>query len=292
MFDRLTTGLLLLISDRCHFDPHRYGLKQDDAILAEPEHGHLIEHCFRSFEGRLKLIAGGATQNSIRTAQWVFDYYDRRQTLFLGTVGEDQYAAQLEQQARSDHVEPLYCKIRKPALDKNNNSRYIERFGDREDGRPVGKSVEKDRPDCFKTGVCLAFNTNNGLYRSMVTFLGAARQLNKSHVERYSDYVDRSSLVYCGGFLLSSSFDAVRKLGDYCHENNKKFALNLSAPYVCSNFGNLIAQLIPNLDLVFGNEKELREFAHYHHFKVGSLFCLNIEISSIVVTNTCTVFTD
>lgn len=244
-------------------------MKPDDAILADPEHGHLIEYSFKNFESRLKLIAGGATQNSIRTAQWVFDYYDRRQTLFLGTVGDDQYAQTLEQQAKSDNVEPLYCKIRRPTLDKNNNSRYIERIDGQVNGQPVEKSAEKDKLDGFKTGVCLAFNTNNGLYRSMVTFLGAARQLNSSHIDDYMDnYVARSSLVYCGGFLLSSSFDAVRKLGDFCHENNKKFALNLSAPYICSNFGNLITQLIPNLDLIFGNEKELREFAHYHHFKV------------------------
>lgn len=253
---------------------YRYNLKPDDAILAGPQHNGLIEYCFKTFENQLKLTVGGATQNSIRTAQWVFDFYDKKRTLFLGSVGDDQYATMLEEQAKKDNVEPLYCKV-KPAVDENNNLKYVEKIE-----RDTHQTVETQQRESIqiigqqqlnrtKTGVCMAFNTNNGQYRSMVTFLGAARELNASHLDNYMDKIKKSALVYCGGFLLTSSFDVLVKLGEFCHENDKKFALNLSAPYVCATFGDKIAQLIPSLDLIFCNEKELRELANYHHFGVS-----------------------
>ena len=220
----------------------------------------------------MKLIAGGSTQNSIRTAQWVFNFYDKKQTFFLGSVGEDQYAVMLDEQAKKDSVKPLYFKVPKLIVDKNNNLKFIEQQQTESNENRIqdGKETKLgNKLDCTKTGICLAFNTNNGLYRSMVTFLGAAKQLNSSHCDKFMNEITKSSLVYIGGFLLTSSFDAVTKLCQFCHDNNKKFALNLSAPYVCSNFHNLITQLIPNLDLIFCNEKELREFANCHHFGVS-----------------------
>ena len=256
-------------------------MKADDAILAGPQHNELIEYCFKHYENELKLIAGGAIQNTIRTAQWVFDFYSLRQTLFLGSVGEDQYATMLEEQAKKDNVEPLYCKIKKVIEDTNNQNEICKQPKEKTDlDERVGalngeqakddQQVEKGRLDSTKTGICLALNTNNGLYRSMLAFLGAARQLNLSHIDDYLDKVARSTLVYCGGFLLPTSFAVADKLAQFCLENDKKFAFNLSAPYICSNFGNLVAQLIPSLDLIFGNEKELREFANYHYFKVST----------------------
>lgn len=254
-------------------------------------HNELIDFCFKNHENdenKLKLIAGGATQNSIRTAQWVFNYYDKKQTYFLGSVGEDRFATMLEEQAKKDNVEPLYCKIKQVIVDKNNNNLKccdeIKQNNNQENDDAQNDEIKKseknvqqvDSYNYTKTGVCLAFNTSNGLYRSMVTFLGAAKQLNSSHINNFMPEIAKSNIVYFGGFLLTSSFDAVIKLVEHCNENNKKTALNLSAPYVCATFGNLIGKLIPNLDLIFGNEKELRELANYFQFKVS--FFLKIEI--------------
>ena len=155
--------------------------------------------------------------------------------------------------------------------DKNSKNEEEVKLNEIENNNNKNTSVKtKLNDDCNKTGVCLAFNSSNGLYRSMVTFLGAARSLNATHFDKFIDCINKSSLFYCGGFLLTSSFDLVTKIGQYCHENNKKFTLNLSAPYICSNFGNQIAQLIPDLDILFGNEKELREFSNFHNFGVRS----------------------
>lgn len=189
----------------------------------------------------------------------------------------------LEEQVIKDEVVPLFCKIRDQVLDANNNLKDVNQKESKMNEKKVNSDlnaksdnieIDKEKKDCFKTGVCLAFNSNNGQNRSMITFLGAAKQLDTSHLNKFMDKLAKSKIVYCGGFLLSSSYEVVSQIGQYCYDNGKKFALNLSAPYVCNTFGNLIAKLILDLDLIFCNESELRVFANYHKFGVNDFLFL------------------
>jgi len=70
----------------------KYSLKAGNAILAGPEHMPLFEEMLSKYQPTY--IAGGATQNSIRAAQWMLN--EPGQTAFIGCVGNDDYAAQLE----------------------------------------------------------------------------------------------------------------------------------------------------------------------------------------------------
>lgn len=69
----------------------KYGLKANDAILAEEKHMGIYE----DLQGRdAKLIAGGAAQNSARGAQYMLP---ADTAVYIGCVGKDKYADHLRE---------------------------------------------------------------------------------------------------------------------------------------------------------------------------------------------------
>jgi adenosine kinase len=66
----------------------KYGLKPNDAILAEEKHLPLYEDLLNNYDA--KLIAGGAAQNSARGAQYILP---PNSVVYLGGAGDDKYAA-------------------------------------------------------------------------------------------------------------------------------------------------------------------------------------------------------
>jgi len=63
----------------------KYGLKLDDAVLAEEKHHPLFKELVDNYS--VKYVAGGACQNSIRVAQWMLQ--TKGSTAFIGSVGQD-----------------------------------------------------------------------------------------------------------------------------------------------------------------------------------------------------------
>lgn len=66
----------------------KYGLKANDAILAEEQHKPLYEELLNNYEA--KLIAGGAAQNTARGAQYMLP---ENSVVYIGGVGDDKYAS-------------------------------------------------------------------------------------------------------------------------------------------------------------------------------------------------------
>lgn len=66
----------------------KYGLKANDAILAEPKHLDIYEDLLNNYDA--KLIAGGAAQNTARGAQYMLS---PNSVVYLGGAGDDKYAA-------------------------------------------------------------------------------------------------------------------------------------------------------------------------------------------------------
>ena len=60
-----------------------YGIKLNNAILAEPSHLPLYSQLVKDY--KVEYIAGGATQNAIRVAQWMSA---PGSTAFMGAIGE------------------------------------------------------------------------------------------------------------------------------------------------------------------------------------------------------------
>ncbi|CAB1311756.1 unnamed protein product [Coregonus sp. 'balchen'] len=82
----------------------KYGLKANDQILEEDKHKAMFEEMFKS---KVEHHAGGATQNSIKVAQWMIQEPHKVCT-FFGCIGEDKFGEILKQKAEEVHVDAHY----------------------------------------------------------------------------------------------------------------------------------------------------------------------------------------
>lgn len=72
----------------------KYEVKLDSAILAEDKHLPIYKELVDSYKPQY--IAGGATQNSIRVAQWMLNSASMAgSTAFMGCIGKDDDSAGL-----------------------------------------------------------------------------------------------------------------------------------------------------------------------------------------------------
>merc|ERR1712118_433308 len=82
----------------------KYGLESNNAILAEEKHLPLYKEL--AAQPNVKYVAGGATQNSIRVAQWMLQQPGA--TAYMGCVGEDAYSQKMRDACKTDGVNALY----------------------------------------------------------------------------------------------------------------------------------------------------------------------------------------
>jgi len=202
----------------------KYELKMDNQILAEDKHAGLFgELAARS---DVEFIAGGATQNSIRVAQWMLQIPGS--TVYMGCVGSDEYADKMTEVCSNDGVKVVYQK---------------------ETSVPTGTC-----------GVCIKDGE-----RSLCANLAAADKFDISHVKKPENWalVEAAKIVYSAGFFMTSSPETMKHVSSYCCETNKIYCVNLSAPFLMEvpPFKACLMETIPNADFVFGNENEARTFA-------------------------------
>lgn len=50
------------------------------------------------------------------------------------------------------------------------------------------------------------------------------------------------------------SVESILKVAKHASEKNKLFCLNLSAPFICEFFKDNLMQVMPYVDVLFGNE--------------------------------------
>lgn len=199
----------------------KYGVTLNNAILAEEKHMPLYSELINKYP--VQYIAGGATQNSIRVAQWMLNIPDS--TSYFGAVGVDEYGTTLEQKAVEDGVKVLYQKC---------------------DGVP--------------TGTCAVLV--NGGERSLVANIGAANSFTATHLDtpEAKEAIALSQIVYISGFFLTVSVDSIDILAKHCVANGKIFTMNLSAPFLIQFFGDQMAAAMPFTDYIFANESEAAEY--------------------------------
>lgn len=176
----------------------KYGLKMGDACLAGPQHAGLYDELVKTFGDKVQYIAGGATQNSIRVAQWVSGQPGA--TAYIGAVGSDEYGTRLATCAQEDGVKTLY-------------------------------QVVADKP----TGTCAVLVQNQE--RSLCANLAAAEALVASHIDTdaAASAIKSATVVYNAGFPLTHDGGAAiaTALGKSCAEAGKVYCTNLSAPFIC-----------------------------------------------------------
>jgi len=213
----------------------KYGLDANNAILAEEKHMPMYTE-MAGMPG-VEYLAGGATQNAMRVAQWVLG--KEHKTYFFGSVGKDDFSKRLEEKAV-------------------------------EDGVCVRYQVNADHA----TGTCAVVVTQGGKCRSLVANLAAANHFTKDHIDLPENkaIIDQAKLVYISGFFLTVSPDTIVAVGEHARANNKTFCMNLSAPFLCEFFKEPMMKAFPFADFVFGNETEAAKFS-----EVQGLGCTDLK---------------
>jgi len=202
----------------------KYSVKLDNAILAEEQHLPMYTDLVENYNP--DYIAGGATQNSIRVAQWMLSAAGKKDaTAFMGCVGNDKFGTQLTECAKSDGVLSHYM---------------------------VDESAA--------TGTCAVLVV--GGERSLIANLSAANNFKKSHLETdvAKSIYESAEVYYIAGFFLTVSVESLSIIGDHAVEKNKIFSLNLSAPFIIDFFGDQVATALAYADFLFCNESEAEAY--------------------------------
>ncbi|ODV95733.1 hypothetical protein PACTADRAFT_2047 [Pachysolen tannophilus NRRL Y-2460] len=230
--------------DKTYLD--KYGLKENDAILVEPHQMPIFDECLSN--PSLKLVAGGAAQNTARGAQYLLP---KDSVVYFGSVGNDKYAEKLIEANRSVGLRTEYM-------------------------------VQSDH----STGKCAALI--NGNNRSLATDLGAANEFKPEHLLKPENWklIEAAKFFYIGGFHLTVSPEAIKLLGEHAAKTNKVFALNFSAPFIPQFFKDPLDQVIPYTDYVICNESEADSYAKSHDLDTTDLKEIAKSIAKLTKVNT------
>ncbi|XP_022521756.1 adenosine kinase b isoform X1 [Astyanax mexicanus] len=212
----------------------KYGLKPNDQILADEKHKALFEEMAK--KSKVEYHAGGSTQNSVKIAQWMIQEPHKVAT-FFGCIGTDHFGEILKQKAAEAHVDAHYYE-------------------------------QSEQP----TGTCAACITGDN--RSLIANLAAANCYKKEkHLDLDSNWglVEKARVYYIAGFFLTVSPDSIMKVAKHACEHNKIFGLNLSAPFISQFFKEPLMNVMPYVDILFGNETEAATFAKEQGFETDDI---------------------
>jgi len=202
----------------------KYGLKGNDAILAEQKHQPLFSEMTKM--PNVQYIAGGATQNSIRVAQWMLQKADA--TAYMGCIGKDSNGDKLKESCTSDGVKPLYM-------------------------------VDSSTP----TGACAVCVV--GVDRSLVTNLNAANNFKSDFCMQPENFqvIENAKIIYSAGFFATVSPESMRIAWTQSAKSGRLYCLNLSAPFLMQvpPFKAVLVEAMPFTDFLFGNETEALTWA-------------------------------
>jgi adenosine kinase len=216
---------LLDISANCDEELlSKYGLKNGNQILAEESHFPLYEEL--AAKSDVQYIAGGATQNSIRVAQWMMQAPGA--SSYMGCVGKDKFADKMRECTARDGVNAIYLT-----------------------------------DEATPTGTCAVCVVDND--RSLVANLQAANNYKVDHVKQAENWavVEKAEVCYSAGFFVTVSPESIEAVSKHCLENKKTYCFNIAAPFILEvpPFQEVVKKTLPCIDFLFGNETEALTFA-------------------------------
>ncbi|BGP54720.1 hypothetical protein JCM8202_003225 [Rhodotorula sphaerocarpa] len=226
----------------------KYGLKKNDAVLAEGKQKEIYADLQENY--KVLYVAGGAAQNAARAAQYVLP---TGSTAYLGAVGSDSLADQLRAANDREGLQSAY-------------------------------QVVTDKP----TGACAVIITDHD--RSLCTELGAAESFSPAHLDKpeIKDLITRAKSYYLGGFFLTHGLESALKLAKQASENNKPFAMNLSAPFIPQFFKAQVDELMPFVDVLIGNESEAEAYAASHEWDTKDMATIASKLAELPKQNAAT----
>ncbi|EFO19408.1 hypothetical protein LOAG_09086 [Loa loa] len=224
----------------------KWNLEENNAIIACDEHIPMFQELLDNYD--ITYTPGGATQNSLRVCQWILNEPNR--VVFFGCIGDDRYGNILKEKVRQTGLRAYY-------------------------------QVKKNQ----KTGTCAALITNQ--HRSLCAHLAAANSFTIDHLEQPENraLIETAQYFYISGFFLTVCPAAVISIARHASENNKVFATNLAAPFILKDFRNEFLEILPYVDILFGNEREGRAFADANNYNTHDLQQICVKIAAFPKVN-------
>ncbi|KZF22534.1 PfkB-domain-containing protein [Xylona heveae TC161] len=209
----------------------KYGLKANDAILAEEKHLGLYEELLTNHDA--KLIAGGAAQNTARGAQYLLP---PNSVVYAGSVGKDKYA-----QILHDAV------------------------------KQVGLRVEYHVDETHPTGRCGVIITGHDRSMCTDLAAANCYKIEHLKSPEIWSLVEQAQVYYVGGYHLTVNVPAILALAEEAAQKNKTFVLSISAPFIPQFFKEQLDETAPYWDYVIGNETEALAYAESHSWGTTDL---------------------
>jgi len=234
----------------------KWGVKAGTQDLAKPMHAPMYADLVKNYP--VEYIAGGATQNSIRIAATLLG--GSNQCAYIGCIGKDAFGQQLKDACTAAKVKALYLEDPK-----------------------------------VQTGTCAVLI--NDKERTLIANLAAANCYSPdAHFERYDvkAAIATSKYYYCSGFFITVSTKAMQTVASQASAKGKSFGINLAAPFLVQNspwgpgspeFLNMMLELMPFCDYVFGNEVEAAAFAESNNLADKSCAGVAKHISGMAKAN-------
>jgi len=202
----------------------KYDVELNSACLAEEKHMPVYDELVEM--PSVEYIAGGATLNSIRVAQWMSGIPNA--TGYFGAVGKDATAKILKDCLNTDGVKHNF--------------------------------FEADVP----TGRCAVLI--NGGERSLIADISAANHFKPGHLSTQlsEQMLQKAQFYYIASFFLTVSVESLEVMAKHAVENGKIFMMNLSAPFLIEFFKDQMSVALPYTDYVFANESEAETFGRVY----------------------------
>jgi len=135
----------------------------------------------------------------------------------------------------------------------------------------AGVNVQYQITEKEPTGTCAVLITGNN--RSLCAYLAAANLFSQDHLDKpeVRELLEKAKFYYISAFPLTVSPPSMLEIAKHACKNNKVFTMNLSAPFLCQFFKDPMMQVMPYVDILFGNETEAKTFATEHNFETEDL---------------------
>lgn len=224
----------------------KYGLKPDDAILAEEKHLPIYEEITTNYSP--KYLAGGAAQNAARGAQYMLP---PKSAVYVGCTGQDAFGEALTSACMREGVLTKY-------------------------------RIEKDQP----TGRCGVIITGHHRSMVTDLAAANHYKLEHLESPEIWTYVKSAKIYYVGGYHLTVCVPAILALGKHAAETGKIFTMNLSAPFLPQLFKEQLDSVAPYWDYLIGNESEALAYSESHELGTKDITEIAKRIANLPKENT------
>ncbi|CAD6577826.1 MAG: adenosine kinase [Tremellales sp. Tagirdzhanova-0007] len=200
----------------------KYGLKSNDAILAEEKHLPIYDDIVQNAE--VSYVAGGAAQNAARAAAYILP---DKSVAYIGSVGDDDLMRTLKSANEAESVLSAYQVHPSPA----------------QTGACAVIISAHDRSLCTTLRAAEMFTPAHLSTPEIAGLVAGAKYF------------------YIEGYFLTHGIESAMEVAKAASSRGRTVVLNLSAPFIPQFFKVQLEELLPHVDILIGNESEAAAYA-------------------------------